>query len=239
MKRILLLFFVVGFVQMGFSQIEFNKPFKSIPAKITPQKKPKKPAPEKEKFNNKDPFAVVPEVDPKSPQPKLTDSAYISPKKPNPISMIEKKEFDDPGAPVMERMTKDLNKTLVREGLKEDSRYLVKVDVNFGDIRTKSKYFVIKCRDFGAIDGDLIKATLNNQDVKSRLLLGYNYEEFRIYFKDGINIFELEALNRGNLGGNTAEFQIYDDQGKLVRSDYWENWDTGVKGKFIIVKENE
>lgn len=235
MKRILIFIFVVGFVQLGFSQIEFKKPFKTIPAKVAPPKTPKKPA--ADKLDNKDPFAVTPKVDPKSPQPKLVDPAYSSGKKPAPISMIEKKEFDEPGIPVIDKMTKDLNKTLVREGLKEDTKYLVKVDVNFGDIKTKSKYFVIKCRDFSAIDGDLIKATLNNQVVQSQMLLGSNYQEFRIFFNDGVNIFELEALNRGSSGGNTAEIQMYDDQGKLIRSEFWENWDTGVKGKFIIVKE--
>ena len=61
--------------------------------------------------------------------------------------------------------------------------------------------------------------------------------EFKIFFKEGINTFEIEALNKGLLGGNTAEFQIYDAEGKFIKSDFWENWDAGVKGKFIIVKE--
>lgn len=237
MKRIILFIFLVGFVSFGFSQIEFRKPFKVIPAKVAPKKNnaPKIATPEVP--NDQDPFAVVPKVDPKSVQPILEDPAYSSGQKPEPISMIKKNEFDDPAKPIIEKMSKDLDKSLIREGLKEDSRYLVKVDVNFGDIRTKSEYFVIKCRDFGQIDGDLIKATLNDQIIRTQLFLNYNYQEFRVNLKNGINIFELEALNRGSLGGNTAEFHIFDDKGVLVRSDYWENWDTGVKGKFIIVKE--
>ncbi|HEX9152113.1 MAG TPA: hypothetical protein VF842_08525, partial [Flavobacterium sp.] len=136
-----------------------------------------------------------------------------------------------------DKMEKDLGTTLVREGLKEDSRLLVKIDVNFGEIRTKSKFFVIKYRDFGQIDGDLARATMNESVVQERLLMQGNYQQFRIFLKDGINTFEIEALNRGALGGNTAEFQIYDDKDKLITSDYWENWDTGVKGKFIFIKE--
>lgn len=235
MKRILFFIFIIGVVTSGYAQIEFNKIYKVIPPATIPPKADKVTVPEKP--DDKDPFAVVPKVDPKDAKEILEDPTYSSGKKQEPISMIEHNEFDNPGDVIKDKLTKSLDKTLVREGLKEDSRLLVKIDVNFGDIRTNSEFFVIKCRDFGQIDGDLIKATLNNQDVKSRLLLQSNYQVFRIYFKEGINTFELEALNRGSLGGNTAEFQIYDDKGKHVRSDFWENWDTGVKGKFIIVKE--
>ena len=226
---------MIGVFASGYAQVEFNKTFKVIPPINIPPKAEKKPVPEKP--SNTDPFAVVPNANAKNPETPLEDPTYSNGKKPEPISMIERNDFDDPGTDMMQKMSKGLDRSLVKEGLKLDSRMLVKIDVNFGDIRTKSEYFVIKCRDFGEIDGDLIKATLNNQDVKSRMLLQYSYQEFRIYFKDGINTFELEALNRGRLGGNTAEFQIYDDKGKHVRSDFWENWDTGVKGKFIIVKE--
>ncbi|WP_418263393.1 hypothetical protein [Flavobacterium faecale] len=236
MRQLLFIIFMLGITARGYSQFELNKSFKVIPPKVTvpPVKADKAPP----KVDNKDPFAVIPKVDPKKVEPITEDPTYSNGIEPEPFSMVvKKKDFDDPGAVVMQKMSKNLDKTLVREGLKEDSRYLVKIDVNFGDIRTKSEYFEIKCRDFGQIDGDLIKATLNSQDVRSRLLLQNEYQVFRIYFKEGINIFELEALNRGALGGNTAEFQIYDDKGILVRSDFWENWDTGVKGKFIIVKE--
>ncbi|GIZ09898.1 hypothetical protein FUMI01_26240 [Flavobacterium sp. UMI-01] len=228
---------MLGITTQGYSQFESNKSFKAIPPKVLPAA-PIKKQETPEKLNEKDPFAVVPEVNPENVAPITEDPTYSNGKKPEPISMIEKQsDFANPGDVVIQKMAKDLDKTLVHQGLKEDSRYLVKIDVNFGDIRTKSAFFEIKCRDFGQIDGDLIKATLNNQDVKSRLLLQNDYQVFRIYFNEGINIFELEALNRGALGGNTAEFQIYDDKGRLVRSDFWENWDTGVKGKFIIVKE--
>ncbi|MGA9637747.1 hypothetical protein [Flavobacterium sp.] len=235
MKRILFFIFMIGVVTTGYSQIEFNKTFKVIPPVAIPPKAEKKPVPEKP--SNKDPFAVVPKPNAKNPETPMEDPTYSNGKKPEPISMIEHNDFDDPGEALKEKLSKSLDRSLVNEGLKLDSRMLVKIDVNFGDLRTTSEYFVIKCRDFGQIDGDLIKASLNNQAVKERIQLQSNYQVFRIYFKEGINTFELEALNRGSLGGNTAEFQIYDDKGKFVRSDFWENWDTGVKGKFIIVKE--
>jgi hypothetical protein len=236
MKQLLFFIFMLGITTTSYSQFELGKTFKVIPPKATPPTTKKKEAPKKS--DNKDLFAVVPKVDPKKVTPITEDSTYSNGIEPEPFSMVvKKKDFDDPGLVLKDKLSKSLDRSLVNQGLKEDSRLLVKIDVNFGDIRTKSKFFIIKCRDFGQIDGDLIRATLNNQDVESRLLLQNEYKTFKITFKEGINIFELEALNRGALGGNTAEFHIYDDTGKLVRSDFWENWDTGVKGKFIIVKE--
>ncbi|AWG21856.1 hypothetical protein FFWV33_10090 [Flavobacterium faecale] len=236
MKQLLFFIFILGISTSGYAQFEGSKTFKVIPPQAIPPKAKAKEAPKK--IDDKDPFAVVPTIDPKKAKPITEDPTYSNGIEPEPFSMIVKKpDFDDPGQVLKDRLSQSLEKSLVNRGMKFDPRNLVKIDVNFGDIRTKSKFFVIKCRDFGEIDGDLIKATLNNQTVEQRLLLQNSYKTFTIYFKEGINTFELEALNRGTLGGNTAEFQIYDDTGKLVRSDYWENWDTGVKGSFIIVKE--
>ncbi|MCW2121151.1 hypothetical protein [Flavobacterium sp. 7A] len=236
MKQLLFFIFMLGITTTGYSQFELGKTFKVIPPKPIPPKAKAKEAPKKQ--DNKDLFAVIPKIDPKDAKPITEDPTYSNGIEPEPFSMIIKKpDFDDPNDALRDKLVNSLEQSLVNRGMKVDPRSLVRIDVNFGDIRTKSKYFDIRCRDFGEIDGDLIKATLNNRDVESRLLLQNQYKTFRITFKEGINTFELEALNRGTLGGNTAEFQIYDDAGKLVRSDYWENWDTGVKGKFIIVKE--
>jgi len=238
MKQIyFIILLLIGFVTNGYSQAEFSKKFKAIPPSNTNPKPEKKVAPPP---TTDFPIIIPPNVY-KSPDIIKSASNPVSSYqigKSSEISMIPKNNgFINPGDEVRDKLSKDMDKILIREGLKEDSRYLVKIDVNFGDIRTKSAYFVIKCRDFGAIDGDLIKATLNTDIIKDRLELQYDYQEFRIYFKEGINIFELGALNKGALGGNTGEFQIYDAEGKFIRSEYWENWDAGVKGKFIIIKE--
>ena len=63
------------------------------------------------------------------------------------------------------------------------------------------------------------------------------YNEFKIILIEGINKIEFVAVNTGTSGGNTAEFQIYDDQGNLFNSYYWDNLATGFKGKLIIFKE--
>lgn len=231
MKQILFLIIIgIGISSTGYSQMEFNKKFKAIPLKNNAPKIKKVVPPETEI-----PPIYTPNVF-KSPEIK-TPSSVLKIGEEKTINMTPKNEFINPGDVYMDKMEKDLDKTLVRQGLKEDSRYLVKINVNFGEIRTKSEYFVIKYRDFGQIDGDLAKASMNGAVVADRLLMKDNFQEFKIFFIDGLNTFEIEALNKGSLGGNTAEFQIYDAEGKFIKSDYWENWDAGVKGKFIIIKE--
>jgi hypothetical protein len=231
MKQILFFIIIsIGISSKSYSQIEFSKKFKAIPLKNNTPKIKKVVPPETDI-----PPIYTPNVF-KSPEIK-TPSSVLKIGEENTINMTPKNDFANPGDVYMDKMEKDLDKTLVKQGLKEDSRFLVKIDVNFGEIRTKSKYFVIKFRDFGQIDGDLAKASLNGTVTEDRLIMKENYQEFKIFFMEGINTFEIEALNRGLLGGNTAEFQMYDAEGKFIKSDFWANWDTGVKGKFIIIKE--
>ena len=236
MKHIL--FFILFFTVLTVSaQTEFNSGFKSIPAPKFSVKPKKTPLPE-----IKDPQADKTDM-PSIKTPNVFDNTSITPKssfeigKKNNFSMVPKNDFANPGDRYVAKMEKDLDKALKDAGLKEDEQPLVFKDLNFGEIRTSSAYFIIKSRDFGQIDGDLIKATLNESIVKERLLLKYEYQEFKIVFKEGINTFELEALNKGELGGNTGEFQIYDAEGNFILSDYWNNLNTGVKAKFIIIKE--
>lgn len=231
MKQILFFIIIsIGISSKSYSQIEFSKKFKAIPLKNNAPKIKKTVPPETDI-----PPIYTPNVF-KSPEIK-TPSSVLKIGEENTINMTPKNDFINPGDVYMDKMEKDLDKTLVKQGLKEDSRFLVKIDVNFGEIRTKSKYFVIKFRDFGQIDGDLARASLNGVVTEQKLVMKENYQEFKIFFIEGINTFEIEALNRGLLGGNTAEFQMYDAEGKFIKSDFWANWDTGVKGKFIIIKE--
>lgn len=231
MKQILFFIIIsIGISSKSYSQIEFSKKFKAIPL-IDKGPKIKKVDPVETNI----PSIYTPNVF-KSPEIKIP-SSVLKIGEANTINMTPKNDFVNPGDFYRDKMDKDLGKTLVKQGLKEDSRLLVKIDVNFGEIRTKSKYFVIKYRDFGQIDGDLAKASLNDLVVEKRLLMQDNYQEFKIFLKEGLNTFVIEALNRGLLGGNTAEFRIYDAEGKLIKADFWENWDAGVQGKLIIVKE--
>ncbi|KRB56994.1 hypothetical protein [Flavobacterium sp. Root186] len=237
MKHIL--FFILFFAAVTVSaQTEFGTKFKPIPAPKFSAKK-KTPLPQV-----KDPQAETTDV-PSIKTPNVFDNTSITPKsqlqvgaeKSN-FSMAPKNDFANPGDQYVPKMEKDLDRALKDAGLKEDQQPLVRTDVSYGDIRTSSAFFVIKYRDYGAIDGDLIKAVLNKDVVKDRLLLKGGFQEFRIYLTEGINTFDMIALNRGELGGNTGEFQIFDAEGKFILSDVWENFDTGVKSKFVIIRED-
>ncbi|AOW09639.1 hypothetical protein [Flavobacterium gilvum] len=225
--------FLMGFVTCTYAQVEFNNKFKGIPP-VNIKPKEKKSVPPPVDTSTIIPPNVYKNPNVQSPPNPVTD---YRPKVKSEISMIPTDEFINPGDEVRDKLAKDMDRRLIKEGLKEDTRYLVKKDVSFGEIRTKSAYFVIKCRDYGAIDGDFIQGILDQKVVRGALELQAYFKEFTIYFHDGINVFELEALNRGSLGGNTGEFYIYDAAGKLIIHEYWDNWDAGVKGKFVIVKE--
>jgi hypothetical protein len=93
---------------------------------------------------------------------------------------------------------------------------------------------MIRVRDYGAIDGDLIKATVihnyKSTVLANKLYLESNFKDIKIDLQEGLNYLELQALKR-SLGGNTGLF-IYDDEGNMLLSDLWNNFDTGVKSKF-------
>jgi hypothetical protein len=52
----------------------------------------------------------------------------------------------------------------------------------------------------------------------------------------GINKIDFEALNEGSASPNTAEFQVYDDQGVAIESSQW-NVGKGYKAVIILYKE--
>ena len=239
MKHILL--FILFFTAVTVSaQTEFGTKFKSIPAPKFSAKPKKIPQPE-----TLDPSAPAAEV-PSIKTPNVYDNNTITSKskfqvgeQKSKFTMSTETEFANPGDRYVAKMEKDLDRALKDAGLKEDDQPLVMRDVSYGDIRTSSSYFIIKCRDYGAIDGDLIKAVLNQDVIKERMLLQYEYQEFKIYLQEGINTFEMIALNKGQYGGNTGQFQIYDAEGKFILSDLWQNFNTGVQAKFVIIKEDE
>ncbi len=240
MPRIFLFILVLIAVSEARAQVEFSPKFKPIaPLKAKPKKENTTPLPNMPKLDL--PQIKTPNIFKETnifgTKPKVNNSFQIGIPE-NLFSLTPKKIFAHKlGDVYQEKMTKDLDKTMIREGLKEDDRYLVKIDLNFGEIRTKSKYFVIKYRDFGEIDGDLFKAIFNDIVIADTIQLEFEFQEFKIYFKEGLNTMAIVALNRGLLGGNTGEFQIYDAEGKYILSDYWQNLDTGVQANFLIIKE--
>ncbi len=237
-----LLFIIV--VLIGFSvqaQAEFGKKFKPIPPSNMGVKdnKPKESSPSTVTIAPEAPTIKAPNIlkdNPSIIKSEALPSFNLQVGKDDKILMNEEK-LPNPGGQYIPQMEKDLNKKLYAEGLKEGRGVLVKRNIDFGEIKTKSKFFIIKLSDFGAIDGDMVKVSNNNFVLVPSVLLTASYREIKINLDKGFNKMEFEALNIGTLGGNTAEIRIYDDQGVLVTNDYWDNLAAGFKASILVIKE--
>ncbi|KIC02852.1 hypothetical protein OA88_06940 [Flavobacterium sp. JRM] len=233
-----LLFFILLITTVTASaQAEFNTKFKPIPPAsfgIKPKKIP--------------PAGTIPPEIPSIKAPNVFNSTSIAPVqsqlnstyqigKKDSFTMTPSDEFANPGDRFIPGMEKDLNKTLKDQGLKEGRGTLLKQNISFGDFKTKANYFIIRLRDFGAIDGDLVKVTSNDKVIQSEIFLDVNFKDIKIILEKGFNKMEFEALNIGTLGGNTAEIQILDDQKNVIVHDYWNNLAAGFKASVVVTKE--
>lgn len=223
---------------MSVSAQEIGGKYKPIPAPKFGAKPKKTPIPE-----IKDPQAENLDI-PSIKTPNVFENKSITPKsqlqigeEKSKFTMSTETDFANPGDRYVAKMEKDLDKSLKDAGLKEGRGVLVKKNISLGDFKTKSEYFIIKLRDFGAIDGDLVKVSTNDVVVKDQILLDSSYKQVKINLTPGFNKLDFEALNIGTLGGNTAEIQVYDDKGVLVTNDYWNNLAAGFKATIIVTKE--
>jgi len=225
----------------SFGQSEFNTKFKAIKPQTT-NVKPK---------SDIKPPTNLPKLDlPKIVTPNIFKETNIFGTKPvvnnsfeigaseNHFSMNQKNKFEHKlGDVYQSKMTKDLDKTLVQEGLKEDASSLDRVDMYLGDFRTKSDFFAVKYRDYITIDGDLINVYLNDKLLRSELYLNYNFGEFRIPLALGLNKIEFVVASTGTYGGNTAEIHVLDNVNRPITTEYWDNKALGVKIKMIVIRE--
>ncbi len=109
-------------------------------------------------------------------------------------------------------------------------------DQKLGDFKTGGNYVEILCRDYQYVDGDRVRVYVNGKMVESSIELQANYTPILVNLEIGINTIEIEALNQGSSGPNTAAFKVYGDQGELITSNEW-NLLTGAKASVIFVKE--
>ena len=104
-----------------------------------------------------------------------------------------------------------------------------------GDFKTKSGQIKIICRDHQAVDGDMVRVYKDGEVVVDKIYLEGQYKTVYLELKDGFNKIEIEALNQGTSGPNTAEFKVLDESGRIINSNIW-NLATGYKASFIVVK---
>lgn len=146
------------------------------------------------------------------------------PRKPKPIQMVTKKDLLTAGDFLQKKWTEDA---------KANSDYGKGQDL--GSFVTNGPVVELYCRDAQHVDGDRVRIFLNGKIVQTDVYLQGNYVPVLIKLEKGFNTIEIEALNQGSSGPNTAAFSVFDDSGKLVTSSEW-NLLTGARATMIVVK---
>lgn len=166
--------------------------------------------------------------------PKNTLNLYNSPKKLNGLEP-QKKEFSmnmDNGllGPEQQLTPKTFQKDKeIKDAYKSD-QYL-------GDFKSGGEFVQLIYRDHESVDGDLVRIFLNDDVIRGSVYLTGSFQGFKINLIKGFNKIDIQALNQGESGPNTAEFQLYDDKGNLITANEW-NLTTGVKATLIVVKDH-
>ena len=113
----------------------------------------------------------------------------------------------------------------------------IKSDASLGTFQTKGKNIRIEVRDFQLVDGDRIRVFLNEQIINSNILLNATSYMINVDLQPGYNRIDIQALNQGYSGPNTAELRVYDERGNLISAQEW-NIGSGDIATLGIVKSN-
>ncbi len=111
-----------------------------------------------------------------------------------------------------------------------------KSDTFLGELRTGKTVLDMICRDHQYEDGDMVRVWLDDKVLVDQIYLRNAYQGFQIDLKPGFNKIEIEALNQGTSGPNTAQFKVMDKEGKVLSENIW-NLNAGVKAVLIVIKE--
>ena len=180
------------------------------------------------------PLEKAPEVNKPSNLVKLP----VAPKNENnPFMKLPEKQIDFTGKNNLVHRKIDFQPNYgVLNDHKQEEYDAPKGDQFFGDFTNNGKYVNVYCRDFQAIDGDRVSIFVNGvEEVRDIMLVG-EFRGFQIALKPGFNKIEFLALNQGESGPNTAEFQVLDDQGNVIAKNQW-NLAAGSKAHFVIIKD--
>ncbi len=146
------------------------------------------------------------------------------PRKPKPIEMVTKKDLLTAGDFLQKKWSEDAQ-VKAEYGKGQD----------LGSFVTSGPVVELYCRDAQYVDGDRVRVYLNGRIVASDIYLQATYTPVLIQLANGFNTIEIEALNQGSSGPNTAAFSVFDDSGKLLTSSEW-NLLTGARATMIVVK---
>ena len=110
-----------------------------------------------------------------------------------------------------------------------------KTSLELGRYETNTARIRIVCRDHSYVDGDRVKLYVNEQVIRRSITLEGGYYIIDIDLREGFNRIDIEALNQGSSGPNTAEFKVFDDNGNLLAAREW-NILTGYIATMVVMK---
>ncbi len=110
-----------------------------------------------------------------------------------------------------------------------------KTSLELGKLETDSNTIRIICRDHSFVDGDRVKLYVNEEVIRRSITLKAGYYSINVQLKDGFNRIDIEALNQGSSGPNTAEFKVLDEKGQLLADKEW-NILTGYVATLVVMK---
>ena len=164
---------------------------------------------------------------------KKSAKIYDAPKLETPNKFNSPTSDLNPGKMYADKLNKSVRSKIGEES--GDSK-LYRRDMFLGDFKTKADIVGIFYRDFGLVDGDLIRILVNDKIVVYEIYLGGDFKQLDLRLEKGINKIDFEALNQGTSGPNTAEFKIFDEKSTLISENQW-NLGTGFKATILVVKE--
>jgi hypothetical protein len=126
--------------------------------------------------------------------------------------------------------TDKLNEQLKEDGIRPE---LFNRDMNLGQFIVYTQEISLDSRDYGVVDGDLVRVWVNGQIITNQIYLESKFKEIILNLEKGVNVIEIEALNYGDLSPNTGQFTFYDDNKEFVTNQYW-NLGIGYKARILI-----
>ena len=216
MNRYLILLIIIVMQYTCYSQIDKSKQFYSLNI----------PALDEIKFSKEYPIRLSPVVG-------LTDKGFAITMDIKPIDGFAKKKYGitetrDVVDPTWE----------IKQQFNESKKNISKFDRDYylGDIKTKSKYIRIVCRDHEYEDGDRIKLLLNEAIIHPNIALKNTAYVIDVELKKGLNKIQFFALNEGSSSPNTAQLKVYNESDVIIASGEW-LLTTGYKASLIVLRE--
>jgi len=220
-------FFLMLFL---FFSLSLHAQFEASKKKVNISAKPEKVTKNKAVVSQKNPLTLAPTIKFESnyfkqPRSKFLDGLPEIPKvgeEQNPKTYELKMPSED--------YTQKFNQQLKEDGISPE---LYNRDMNLGQFVVYTQQISLNSRDYGAIDGDLVRVWVNGVIVTNRIYLESEFKVLVLNLEKGINVVEIEALNYGELSPNTGQFTFYDSNKEFITNQYW-NLGIGYKARILI-----